>query len=265
MTTASDRSRWLPFDPPTAGIRLYCLPHAGGSASAFQPWIGQLDGIAVCPVQPPGRDTRLGDAPHSGLQPLVEELAEVVRADAGNSPYAVYGHSFGALVGFELVHQIRRDGGPLPVHLLVSGFGAPPMASADAPYGLADEQIVELLRTLGGTPEVFLSDHRALRLILPPMRADLMVRNSYRYRPSPRLDVPITAIAATEDPQVAVEWMAEWRWQTMYHFQLRTLVGGHFAVLEQSATTLRHVFEALRPGVAIPGQGSSGDRVSSSE
>ncbi|MEU0530756.1 thioesterase II family protein [Amycolatopsis tolypomycina] len=247
MTTAV-ASRWLPF-PATAGnVRLYCLPHAGGSASAFRSWIGRLPGVTVCPLQPPGRETRQRDTPHTSMSSYVADLADFVLSSDG-APYAVYGHSLGALVGFELVREIARRGASLPVHLVVSGCPAPQWLTPDDPIvaGMGDAEIVSLLRTLGGTPEVFLNDPRVLRLILPPIRADLTVKNTYGYVAGPPLEVPVTALASTSDVRASVESVLAWREQTVRPFRGHVLDGGHFAVLEQEDVTLAHLAATLRP------------------
>ncbi len=246
MTTAV-ASRWLPF-PVTAGnVRLYCLPHAGGSASAFRAWIGRLPGVTVCPVQPPGRETRQRDTPHTSMSSYVADLADFVQSADG--PYAVYGHSLGALVGFELVREITRRGAVPPVHLVVSGCPAPQWLTPDDPIvaGMGDAEIVALLRTLGGTPEVFLNDPRVLRLILPPIRADLTVKNTYAYTSGAPLELPVTALASTSDVRASVESVLAWREQTIRPFRGHVLEGGHFAVLEQEAVTLAQLAAALRP------------------
>jgi surfactin synthase thioesterase subunit len=243
--------RWLPFAGPPGAVRLYCLPHAGGAASAFRPWIGRLPGVQVCPLQPPGRETRQREEPHTAMGPLVRELADVVLG-APPGPYALYGHSLGALVGFELAHEIGRRGGPAPVHLLVSGCSAPQWADEDPRFTVpdpTDPQIVALLRVLGGTPESFLSNPLVLRMILPALRTDLAVKNGYRYVPRPPLDVPVTALTGTEDPRCTVESVLAWRDQTVRRFRPHLMPGGHFAVLEQPEVTLGHVREALRPHV----------------
>jgi surfactin synthase thioesterase subunit len=250
VTTAIDLvGRWLPFPVAETGVRLFCLPHAGGSASVFRPWMGRLPGVAVCPLQPPGRETRRHDPPHPGMAELVDELAGVVLAGAGTTPYAVYGHSLGALVGFELVREVCRRGAPPPVHLVVSGCAAPQWPVEDDPTtgeeGLTDATIVALLRSLGGTPEEYLTDPRVLRIILPPLRADLAVRNSYTYAPAAPLDVPVTALAGTTDVRASVASMRAWQDQTIRRFRAHTVEGGHFAVLEQAEVTLAHLRGAL--------------------
>jgi surfactin synthase thioesterase subunit len=256
---ATPAGPWLPFteqwgtaDRPGTGVRLYCLPHAGGSASAYRSWFGRLDGVSVRPLQPPGRETRLRETPYTRLTDLVGDLATAVLAEVESGPaplpYAVYGHSLGALVGFELVREIRRRGGPAPVHLLVSGSAPPDAAPCDdgpPVAGMTEDEVVALLRRIGGTPEWMLTDPTVLRMILPPFRADFILKETYQYENQPPLDVPITALAATADPRAGSEAVTGWRDQTTGRFRSHTLTGGHFAVLEQADVTHRHINEAL--------------------
>jgi surfactin synthase thioesterase subunit len=246
VTATVGHSRWLPFSDTEGGLRLYCLPHAGGSASAFRPWIGRIPGVSVLPVQYPGRETRLRETPHHSVRDLAAELAEALLADAQDAPYAVYGHSFGALTAFELLHVIRGLDGPLPVQLVVSGFAAP-QTEDFADDAVTDEEIIALLRELGGTPEQYLTDRRILKMIMPPLRADLTAKVAYRYMPRPELDVPILAIGGTEDRQAELDSMRGWAAHTTGDFHLHPLAGGHFAVLEQPEETLEMIGRALRP------------------
>jgi surfactin synthase thioesterase subunit len=254
VTHAGALQRWLPFRAMAgvepARLGLYCLAHAGGGASAYRAWLGQLPGVAVLPVQPPGREARLRESPHTRMPSLVGELADVVLADAAahDRPYAVYGHSVGALVAFELLREIRRRGQPGPVHLFVSGCVAPHRPFDDGPpvRDMPRPELVATLRRLGGTPDWLLSDQSVLDMIEPAIRADFSVKETYRYLPEPPLDVPITALPSTDDPRASQELVARWREQTTAEFKLHTFAGGHFAVFEQAALTHSYLFEALR-------------------
>ncbi|RCG26590.1 thioesterase [Sphaerisporangium album] len=238
--------RRLPFGRRSGALRLYCLPHAGGAASTYRSWVDRLPGVAVCPVQPAGREGRLREVPHRRMAESAAELAEMILATA-DGPYAVYGHSLGALVGFEALREIRRLGGPAATHLVVSGCAAPQVPFDDGPRvgGATDAQIVGMLRRLGGTPEWLLADPDMLAMILPPFRADFEIKESYRYTELPPLDVPITAVCATADPRADGASMRGWRAQTNGPFTAHTLPGGHFAVLEQWERTRQILCEAL--------------------
>lgn len=246
--TAADR--WLPLrgrvDP--ADLPLFCLPHAGGGASAFLPWVGRLPGVAVLPTQPPGREARYAEPAFTEMSTLVAELADVVAAETGARPYAVYGHSHGALIGFELAREMRRRGHRLPVHLFVSGSIAPQCgASETGPpvSGMSASEIVGWLRRLGGTPEWLLNDRDALNLVLPAIRGDFTVREQYEYADEPPLPVPVTVLAATADGRVRPDLQYRWGEQTSAAFDHRTLDGGHFAVYEQADLTRSYLREAL--------------------
>ncbi|WP_353942637.1 alpha/beta fold hydrolase [Streptomyces sp. HUAS MG91] len=250
----TDPARWLPYRPGAEPLRLYCLPHAGGSASAFRSWIGAVPGVDVRPVQPPGREGRHRETPYAHMEDLVADLAEAVLADVADSggvPYAVYGHSLGAMTAFELVRRIGAVGGPEPVHLMVSGCGAPELCGGleglTPIRDMSTEQIAEVLRRLGGTPEWLLGNRALLAMVLPPFRADFTVKENYRYVPCAPLSLPVTALAATDDPRASVADAAAWEAHTTGPFTLRTLSGGHFAALEQAAATHRHIESALRP------------------
>lgn len=247
---AADPVACLPFGVPEGETVLYCLPHAGGSASVYRSWAGRLGTIAVAPIQLPGRETRMRETPYTRMAPLLDELADaVLEQQQGGGSYAVYGHSLGALIGFELIREIRRRGGPAPVHLIVSGSSAPDVLrenDGQPPVTeMTDDEVVGLLRRLGGTPEPILADRSVLRLILPPFRGDLTVRDTYGYQPQPPLDVPITAIAATADPRASVAQMRGWGRQTRRGFRMHLLAGGHFAVLEQAEATRALICGAL--------------------
>lgn len=250
MTITDVTNRWVPLRAHTEpdALPLFCLPHAGGGASAYRTWLGRVPGVAVLPVQPPGREARLRDAPHEHMGPLVDELATIVLGVAGSRPYAVYGHSLGALVAFELLREIGRRGGPAPVHLFVSGCVAPHCTVDDGPpvTGMSMSELVEMLRQLGGTPEWLLRDASVVEMILPAVRADFSVKETYQHLPGPPLQVPITVLASTDDPRATHEMQSRWRDQTTGACHVHTIVGGHFAVFEQAELTQKYLTSVLR-------------------
>ncbi|MFI6225927.1 thioesterase II family protein [Micromonospora echinospora] len=243
----SDARRWLPYGAGRPDrVRLLCLPHAGAGASAYRAWgAGLPSWIDVCPVQPPGRETRLTEPPYHEMGALVADLAGALLGVL-DGPYAVFGHSLGALVGYELVREIRRRGGPAPVHVFVAGAAAPHLADPTPEAGqLTVEQLADLLRTLGGTPSEILADARVLTLFAPLFRADLSVKETYRWTPEAPLEAPLTAFGADRDPRAGWEQVEAWRSRTAGGFTHQVLAGGHFAVLEQAALVHTHVRAAL--------------------
>ena len=243
-----DRSLWLPFGAaPGAEIRLLCLPHAGAGAAVYRSWgAGSLDGVAVCPVQPPGRDKRRREPALTSATELARLLAVEVMANV-RPPYALFGHSTGAVVAFELSRQLRRAGGAAPVHLFVSGRPAPqlPMHRTQL-SGLSVTELAAVLRGLGGTPEEVLNDEDLLARISPLLIADFQVNEEYAYQPEAPLGSPVTVFAATRDAGTTLDQAAAWEVQAGGGFRLHTLDGEHFAVFDRAPEVHEQIAKSLR-------------------
>ncbi len=244
-------SPWFPFGTADdAGLRLICLPHAGAGASGYRTWGRGLPAdLGACPVQLPGRESRLGEQPHDRIGPLVAALADVV-IEQLRPPYAVFGHSLGAAVGYELTRRLLELGAPAPLHLFVSGRHAPQQPNRHAIlHDLGPADLVAELTKLGGTPAAVLADPDLLAMITPLLKADFAVNETYRFagfEAAPPLDVPITAFAAAADPRVRPAEMSGWSEHTTAGFRLHPLPGGHFAVLQQAAFVHGRIAEGLR-------------------
>ena len=212
------------------GVRLYCLPHAGSGAAVFYRWRRMLaaSGVNVCPVMLPGREVRLGEP----LAVRVEEIVEGLQAEVAGElerPYAIFGHSMGALLAYAWARRIVEGGSPAPLGLIVSGRNAPQTVSAGSLHRLGDEAFVEALRVqYGGVPDGFLEDSDLREVFLPILRADLEVVETYRFVKGTRLACPVTAIAGSEDRSVSDEGLAAWSEVTSGAFSLERVAGDHF-------------------------------------
>lgn len=231
MNAGADR--WLPCEPDLrAPLRLFCFPHAGAGASAYRPWVDRLApaGVQVCPVQPPGRENRFGEEPYRRAAPLLDALTPVL-APYLTRPYAVFGHSLGALLAYEMTRAQQRRGGPMPVRLCVSGRIAPDLADPQPPlHDRPEPDLLDALAALGGIPPAVLAEPQLLRLQLPLIRADLAVNECYRHTPGPPLPVPLTAYGGDRDPKAGEAQVRAWQRQTTGPFRARMLPGGHFFV-----------------------------------
>jgi medium-chain acyl-[acyl-carrier-protein] hydrolase len=227
-------------------MRLLCFPYAGGGASVFQSWQrGLPDDIEVCAVQLPGRENRIMDLPHDRLSSLLPPLVDALHRLL-DTRFAVFGHSMGALIGFEFARYIRRQLGLQPVHLFVSSHKAPQLAEPDQPLRLDDAEVLEELRRLDGTPREILENEELRRLVLSVMRADLSICRSYEYSPDAPLDCAISAFGGLSDPEVSRAALAAWRIHTSSTFALQMLPGGHFFIRDAGTLLLETISQELR-------------------
>jgi medium-chain acyl-[acyl-carrier-protein] hydrolase len=248
------RTPWLPGRPPqTPGIRLFCFPHAGAGGLVYREW-GRLlpPAIQVLPVLPPGRETRMRETSYTSIEPYVEDLATALAPEL-RTPFALFGHSLGALVAFELARRLRAGRLAAPVHLFVSGRIAPQLTEhRRILHRLPAGDLARELAALGGIPgHIDLGDHR-LSHLLAALRADLAVNERYAFRTEPALGTAITAVGGAADPRVDESELAAWRIQTSGAFTFRTYRGGHFYLTdhEHRGALLGLITRTLLPAAA---------------
>lgn len=242
--------RWtvVPRPNPDPRLRLFCFPYAGGGAATYRTWSDVLPpDIEVEAIQLPGREWRLREEPYRSVFPLVEELATVLK-DRFDAPFAFFGHSLGALISFELARELRRRGLSLPERLFLSAHRAPqvPKELPDIHDG-PDEEFYEGLRRLEGTPDELLENDELMQLLLPALRADFAIAETYECPPEPPLDCPISVFGGLGDEVTGRDKLQPWAEHTTRDFKLRMVPGGHFFVEESRDLILRAVFQDLMP------------------
>lgn len=231
---------------PHARLRLFCLPYAGGSALIYRSWQETLPpGVEVCQVQLPGRGLRVREDPLTDHTSLVQALAEGLRTYF-DKPFAIFGHSMGAMLGFELSHLLKRERNLEPEHLLVSARRAPQVPSLEPPtHHLPEAEFVTAVSRLNGLPKEVLEHPELMQLMVPLLRADFAVCETYAYTPGPSLSCPITAFGGLQDREVTREQMQPWGEQTTGRFTLRMLPGDHFFINTARPDLLRLVAQTL--------------------
>ncbi|HEU5320604.1 MAG TPA: thioesterase domain-containing protein, partial [Methylomirabilota bacterium] len=217
---------------------------AGGGAAAYRTWTAELPAeVEVCALRLPGREDRLTEPPFRRLGPLVAALVPGLRPHL-DRPFAFFGHSMGALVAFHTAHAVRHY--QSPVHLFVSGRRAPHVPSAYPPiHALPDAEFVRQLRRLNGTPEAVLCEPQLMDMLLPVLRADIAVSETYVYAPQPPLDCPISAFGGVRDSEAGHDELAAWRDHTRAVFTLRMLPGDHFFLHTSRPPLLRALGEEV--------------------
>lgn len=209
-------------EPGTSVTSLYCFPHAGGAAGEYARWASHTTGLRLAAVQPPGRAHNFGQQALTSMSELVSEIVAQVRFIP---PFALFGHSLGALVAFEVARALQSQ----PLRLFVSSCPAPPLKGSAEPLHLLDdaELHAEIERRWGPLPAATSADKELLAAALGCYRADLQVLETYKYLPSRRLSSPVTALVGAEEPN-SLAWAGGWREHTDGAFESHVRPGGHF-------------------------------------
>jgi medium-chain acyl-[acyl-carrier-protein] hydrolase len=250
----NDSARWLkrfrhggPSD-----VRLFCFHHAGGTASMYREW-PQLLPRSIEPValQLPGRAERFREPPFDTMAPLIDALLEVI-GSLFDQPFAFYGLSMGARVAWALTHGLRERAMSMPSVLYLASAAAPGWEEGRAGWDVRKDDLVGYLREMGGTPPEIFSEPELLASLLPTLRADLTLVNTFRFRPSAPLDVPIRAFAGIDDVEGSPERMSGWRTETCGRFDLHIVPGGHFFDTAGELQVIRTITDDLLREFASP-------------
>jgi medium-chain acyl-[acyl-carrier-protein] hydrolase len=226
---------WLLCSRPLGEVpwRLFCFPHAGTGTSPYAAWSTALaPDIEVTAVCPPGRERHIGAPPHHSMATLVDALLPALRPRLG-PPYALFGHSLGALVAFALALALERENRG-PARLFLSG-AVPPHLPRPEPwiYRLDDAGLIRRTASYGGLPLHLAESAEVLRLVLPALRADIEIAECYSVRAQDQVRCPITAFGGLEDADAPPPLLAEWQALTTGSFGLSLLPGGHFYLTGQ--------------------------------
>ncbi len=246
-------ARWLKRygDGGPCSARLFLFPHAGGTAALFRDWPRLLPpSVEPVAVQLPGRADRLREEPYTEMMRLVAELTDVVEPLL-DLPFACYGLSMGAKLCWAFAHRLRERALPMPLGLYLSGAAAPGLREGRTDWNVPDEVLVGYLRRMGGTPPEIFDHPELLATLLPTLRADLTLVDTFAFEPETPLDVPIRAFAGIEDVEGGPERMRGWAGQTTRSFTLEAVPGGHFFDAVGESRVAQVITEDLRrhPGI----------------
>ncbi|MDI5966360.1 alpha/beta fold hydrolase [Streptomyces sp. SL13] len=238
------------FPAAGSGLRLLCFPQAGGAAGAFSSWRGRLPaGVELLPVELPGRGTRAAEPPPGTLQELAAAALDALRGEL-RAPYALFGHSFGALVAHELARRIHRAALPAPRALLLSAARPPHLPAPDTRRGrvhrAGDAELLAWLRETGGIPDALTRHPDHLRAVLAAVRCDIRLTDSYRLeRPEP-LPCPLHVFGGLSDPVVPPRDLEEWDAYEGPDFSLTLHPGDHFYLYAAPDALLRDIARLTR-------------------
>jgi medium-chain acyl-[acyl-carrier-protein] hydrolase len=231
---------------PEARLRLFCFPYGGGNATVFQRWPEKLPSdIEIWALNLPGRGRRLVEPAYVTLAPLVEAMTEAL-LPLLNKAFVFFGHSMGALIAFETVRQLRRLSSRLPERVFIGACFAPHLPDPHPIHHLPEDEFIQELRNLNGIPEEVLQNRELLELVLPSLRADFAVTETYVARDEVAIPCPISVFGGWRDPLTTRESLEAWRRHTTAQFSLRMLPGDHFFLSSQRQLLVGLISEELQ-------------------
>ena len=250
VSSSSGATPWLRIRQPNSNIRLrlFCFPYAGGAASIYRTWHQHLPTyIQVCAVQLPGRENRIRERPFTKMGELVQALMPSLLPYL-DKPFALFGHSMGSVIVYELAQQVRQQTGQTPTHLFVSARRAPFLPNPEAPiHALPTDELflAELQRRYNNVPAALFQDAELRDLFVPLLRADFKLVERYQYKKTTPLSCPIVAFGGESDGYATRAELMAWQELTHDKYALHLLPGGHFYLNAHTQALLTYITEYL--------------------
>lgn len=228
-------------------IRLICLPYAGGGVRTYHSWAAQLpDAVELIAVQPPGRGSFMGTPAYSDMTKLVNALFDVMLPML-DRPFILFGHSLGSRIAFELLRQLQLNNRRLPELFIASGSNSPDTARAKlSTYQLPDEQFITELQRINGTPTEVLTNRELMSILLPLLRADFQLADTYRFTGSIKFPVEVHVLGGQDDVDVPLEKLANWGRFFSKNIHIHSFFGGHFFIETQQSEVVELVRRLLK-------------------
>jgi len=221
------------------GLRLFCLPYSGASATVYSRWRRNVPAwLQVRPLELPGRGVRMDEPLQRDIRRLAHQLADEIGAEL-SGPFALFGHSLGGLLAFELIHVLRQRGLPQPLALFTSATAGPSRRDVSEYAGAkTDQELIQRLRELNGTPEEAIANADLMALMLPILRADFLLCGSFVYGTRTPLALPIHVFGGKQD-SIRVDELLDWQQDAATAFSLDLFEGDHFYLVDQETALLR--------------------------
>ena len=259
MISQIETPRFVSSKPnPAAKVRLFCFPYAGAGPQVYRNWPQKLSRfIEFFAVQLAGRGTRLNERPYTSVVNAAEDLIGSFERYL-DKPIVLFGHSLGALMCFELAHRLRDKYGIEPSLLIVSGRGAPQVPNDDPPtYDLPDPEFINELRRLNGTPSEVLEHTALMELMLPIIKADFKMSETYTFIERPPLNCPLVAMGGINDPGLDRNSLEAWGELTKGSFSMHMVPGDHFMIHSAESAVVGWVNHDLNAVINNPDSGQT--------
>lgn len=219
------------------------FPYAGGGSNVYKNWIKAFDNFNIIRLLYPGREGRFNESPVDNMEDLIclvyEEMIENFNFD---NEYYLFGHSMGTKVVYELALKIKHnDDLPNPKAVIISAGRAPNFKEKKPIYHLDEKGFIKGLRSYGGTPKEVLENKDLMRMFLPMLRADFSIDEEYQDFHREKIDSPILSLMGTNDKQIELDELLEWRNYTNKEFYIEYIRGGHMFIIDNSEEVILKV------------------------
>lgn len=240
--------KWFPLSiQKNKEIKLFCFPHAGGSANVFRDWVkfAQNTDVDVIPVELPGRATRLSEEREENIDVIVEEVAFCINQIINNNVFYLYGHSLGAIIAFQVAYVLEKKYKKKAKMLIVSGRQAPFMEDAtDFRTWMGEGALIQEMRRAQTVEEMLLENEAYCEFFLPIIMSDYRMNENYHYC-GEMLSLPIMAYSSVDDFGAEPEIMINWKHVTNAKFHLYKMDGNHFFVYEKGKDFFDEILQRI--------------------
>lgn len=246
-TIALTVKRYTKLRNPLARLRLVCLHHAAGCASMYLNWVSALPpSIELSVIELPGRGETLEEAAFDNIHAAAFAVAHSLDTES-KTPYVLFGHNLGALIGFEAIRLLQNEGKSVPKHFFASGVSAPHKIEASHQRNLlSNAELIHLVASYDeDRSEQRKLYYQMLETMLPTLRADFKMHDEYEFTPGQLLSCPITACSGIEDKDHPPAAVQSWQDMTETTFSAEFFPGGAMYLFNNRPTFLHWLSEQL--------------------
>lgn len=211
---------------------LFCLPYAGGSETIYYKWKNHLNSIIILyPIKLKGRGKRFSETLYGSLEEAVDDIFDIIKDKIQDSDYAIYGHSMGSLLAYELYYKISDSNYRKPTHIFFSGHKAPSnIGTRENTYSLPDSDFMKKIMELGGTPEELMNNQELLQIFLPIIRNDFKILETYNYEErDTKIECDVSILNGKQD-FISLEAILAWKNHLCRGFKVYNFEGNHFFI-----------------------------------
>lgn len=243
------KNNWFVIPKPNinADLKLICFPYAGGSTSIFMSWVKAIPAnVELIIIQAPGRGARMGEPAYTDMQTLITDLIKFI-PNVLNKPYILFGHSLGSRIAFELMDQLKTLNYPLPQHFIASGSRGPHHKCMNSPiYSLPNNEFIEQLKHINGTPKTVLENKELMALFIPLLKADFEIADRYYYTGDARFNCPISVFGGENDNDICLSELNSWGDFFKTTPDVHLLPGDHFFIDSHSEFIQQKIYDIIQ-------------------